>query len=67
MLSFRFLKLFSNTKHFDVIQIKLHLVNIMKCVMCGKEAEYVHAGMSLCQEHFKWAINSERSYAKKLE
>lgn len=25
----------------------------MKCVICGKEAQYVQAGMSLCEEHFK--------------
>lgn len=25
----------------------------MKCVTCGKEAHYVHSGMSLCEEHFK--------------
>ena len=25
----------------------------MKCVLCGKEAQYVQSGMSLCEEHFK--------------
>jgi hypothetical protein len=25
----------------------------MKCVVCGKEAQYVQSGMSLCEEHFK--------------
>jgi uncharacterized membrane protein len=25
----------------------------MKCVICGKEAQYIQSGMSLCEEHFK--------------
>jgi hypothetical protein len=25
----------------------------LKCVICGKEAQYVLSGMSLCEEHFK--------------
>lgn len=39
----------------------------LKCVMCGEEAEYVHAGMSLCKKHFKWAINVEKEGIKKSE
>jgi hypothetical protein len=26
---------------------------IIKCVICGEEAEYVQSGMSLCEKHFK--------------
>jgi len=24
----------------------------MKCIVCGKEAEYIYCGCSLCEEHF---------------
>lgn len=29
----------------------------LKCVMCGEDAEYIQAGLSLCKKHFKWAID----------
>jgi len=33
---------------------------MLKCVMCDEEAEYIHAGMSMCKKHFKWAINQQK-------
>ncbi len=46
----------------------------MKCIKCGKEAEYVYLGMSLCKEHkdakvkyYKDAINKLKGIAEEKE